>query len=184
MTTLTLGATAFKSRPGIPNNRREKNVTRENAQKNIVVLVDYENVAREAAMEGMVVDFEKLAELCRSYGRIIISVLFVPKHQLNNPWFDDAWLQGFYITPVPTQIPDREKQYRTADTMMIDFGTRMLALTDVDYIVIVSNDADFITLANQTRDAGKQIVLVAGDNVSRALVRAVDFHIQVPMKVY
>ncbi len=151
-------------------------------KRNILVLVDYENIALEAADEGMVVDFEGLAELCRSYGNIIVSMVFVPKHQLDDPWFDASWLQGFYAVAAPSQLPNRIKQYRTADAMMIDYGTRLCVLPGIDDIVIVSHDADFIPLANRARDAGKQVILVAGEKVSQALTKAVDFQVALPMK--
>jgi uncharacterized LabA/DUF88 family protein len=151
--------------------------------KNVIVLIDYENIALEAVSLGMVVDFEKLAQLRRSFGNVIISVLFVPKRYLDDPWFDDAWKQGFHVEPVPMQPFDHEKQYRTADAMMNDYGVRMCGVAGIDAIVIVSHDGDFIPLANLARDLGKQVILVAGEHASRALVKAVDIQFPLPMKV-
>jgi uncharacterized LabA/DUF88 family protein len=142
-------------------------------QQKVTVLIDYENVAMEAATEGKVVDFAKLAELCRSFGEVMM-ILFVPDYRISDALFETARENGFFIMATPSRIPTRDKQYRNADTIMIDYGTRMAEIRGVGEIVIVSDDADFITLVNRARDGGKKVALIATKNVSHVLEQVVN----------
>jgi uncharacterized LabA/DUF88 family protein len=151
-------------------------------QPRVIVLVDYENVAREAALQGEVVDFEKLASLCRSFGKVIASFLFVPGHMTQSQWLLDACNHGFFVV---VSSPSRNgatpaKQKDTADTSMISLGRRLSA--SVDTAVIVSNDSDFLTLANDLKDMDKQVVLVHGAGVSSALKEVVKLRYPLPLR--
>lgn len=152
------------------------------ARPRVVALIDYENIVKEALVSGQLVDFEKLAELCRSFGEVVASFLFVPRHLSYESWLNGAHEQGFFVVAVPPSAsPERLKQHENADTIMIDLGSRMVML-NIDVFVIVTHDADFLTLTNRARDAGRQVVLVAGEKAARILTHAVDLICPLPTK--
>jgi len=152
------------------------------ARPKVIALVDYENIVREAAVRGELIDFEKLVKLCREFGDLVAGYLFVPKHNSYDPWLNTAHEHGFFTVAVPPPSnPERPKQHENADTIMIDLGCRFLAL-NVDIIVVVAYDGDFLTLANQVRDRGRQVILVTGEKVARALTHAVDLVYPLPAK--
>ncbi|MDE2018726.1 MAG: NYN domain-containing protein [Patescibacteria group bacterium] len=148
----------------------------------VVAQIDYENIVRDALVQGCLVDFEKLAQLCREFGDLLTAYLYVPKHNSYDSWLDNAHQQGFITVAVPLPAnPARPKQHENADSIMISHG-RNLVEQGLDVLVIVTHDADFLDLANFARNHGKQVVLVAGDKVSRVLVRAVDTILSLPTK--
>jgi uncharacterized LabA/DUF88 family protein len=148
----------------------------------VIVLVDWENIARTAFENGRKVDLKQLATLCRTFGEVVYKILFVPDHEVGKmsqseyDWRERATEEGFVIVATRSRFSsnniDNNKQYRNADTSMIDFGNRSLSL--VDKLVLVSNDADLITLVNHTKDQGKEVVVIGGDELSQILYRGAD----------
>ncbi|MBU6500517.1 MAG: NYN domain-containing protein [Patescibacteria group bacterium] len=148
----------------------------------VIALVDYENIAREAAADGKIVDFAGLAELCRSCGKVAASFLFVPDHMTQDRWVREAYDQGFFVVSSPSRasLTVSVKQADTADTNMISIGRRFSDI--IDGVVIVSNDRDFLTLVNDFKDKGKKIVLIHGAKVSPALREVVKLRFPVPVR--
>lgn len=158
---------------------------------NVLVLMDYENIAIEASQYGKVVDFRKLADLSRSYGEVVESVIFITLSTANghSAIIEDARNSGFSVNLAPepprdpaTKLVNRAavKQKNTADTLMIDQGLRWARL--VDTIIIITNDQDFLTLVNRLKDQRKNLVLVHGLKVSAALRQVVELRQPVPLK--
>jgi len=153
---------------------------KEKPPERILVLVDYENVAREASVEGKIVDFEKLATLCRNLGVVVASYIFIP-HHFYDSWVEAAYNQGFHALTLPSRSDYKTvKQMYSADTAMISVGA---SYSDaIDQIVIVTNDGDLSTLANQARNKKKRVVLISGEKVSPILLKVVDINYPIPLQ--
>jgi hypothetical protein len=154
---------------------------KEKPQERILVLVDYENVAREASVEGKIVDFKELAGLCRSLGSVIASFIFMPDGLIHESWTRAAYDHGFFVVSSPSRYKsDGMKMKDTADTNMIALGRRFFE--SIDQLVIVSNDSDFLTLVNEARDRKKKVVLISGEKVSPILRKVVDINYPIPLQ--
>lgn len=152
-------------------------------QNRLAILIDYENISREAALEGKILDFDKLLMECLQAGIIDFAFLFVPSHLVTYRLPEYIYGKGFYIISCPSAftssgLKDKDK----VDTIMTEVGLKLVERTDLTHIVIVSHDGDFVRLANQAKFHGKKIIAVAGEHISYLLKQVVDIIYPLPLK--
>ncbi len=151
----------------------------------LAVLIDYENISREAALEGKILDFEKLLQECLEFGMIDFAFLFVPDHLVSYRMpVSKIYDKGFNVIACPsaynsnTQLKEKDR----VDTIMTKIGSKLVERTDLTHIVIVSHDGDFVPLANEAKFHGKKVIAVAGEHVSFLLKQVVDIMYPLPLK--
>ncbi len=150
----------------------------------LAILVDYENISREAALEGKILDFDKLLNECLQAGLIDFAFIFVPSHLVTFRLPEYIYGKGFYIISCPsayganTQLKEKDR----VDTIMTEVGLKLVERTDLTHVVIVSHDGDFVRLANQAKFHGKKIIAVAGEHISYLLKQVVDVVYPLPLK--
>ena len=158
--------------------------TKVEKQNRLAILIDYENISREAALEGKVLDFDKLLNECLQAGFIDFAFIFVPSHLVTYRLPEYIYSKGFYIVSCPsafnsnTQLKEKDK----VDTIMSEMGTKFVERTDLTHLVIVSHDGDFVRLANQAKFHGKKVIAVAGEHISFLLKQVVDIIYPLPLK--
>jgi len=150
----------------------------------LAILVDYENVSREAALGGQVLDFDKLVNECLQVGFIDFSFVFVPSHLVTFRLPDYIYGKGFNIISCPSAYNsgNQLKEKDQVDTIMSEMGLKLVERTDITHLVIVSHDGDFVRLANQAKFHGKKIIAVAGERISFLLKQVVDVIYPLPLK--
>lgn len=150
----------------------------------LAILVDYENISREAALEGKVLDFDKLLRECLQAGIIDFAFVFVPSHLVTYRLPDYIYSKGFYIVSCPSAYNTGSglKEKDRVDTIMTELGLKLVERADLTHIVIVSHDGDFLRLANQARFHGKRVVAIAGESISFLLKQVVDIVYPLPLK--
>ncbi len=149
----------------------------------LAILVDYENISREAALTGKILDFEKLLQECLEFGMIDFAFLFVPAHLVSyrmpvNIIYD----KGFNIVACPSAYINGIKEKDRVDTIMTKIGSKFVERTDLTHIVIVSHDGDFVPLANEAKFHGKKVIAIAGEHISFLLKQVVDILYPLPLK--
>jgi len=158
----------------------------ESEKKNrLAILVDYENVSREAALEGKVLDFDKLLSECLQAGIIDFAVIFVPNHLVTYRLPDYIYDKGFYVISCPSAYRNgsrNQKEKDRVDTIMTEFGLKLTERTDLTHLIIVSHDGDFVRLANYAKQHGKKVIAVAGEHISFLLKQVVDVIYPLPLK--
>jgi len=158
----------------------------ESAEKKnrLAVLVDYENVSREAALEGKVLDFDKLLNECLQVGFIDFAFVFVPSHLVSYRLPEYIYNKGAYIVSCPSAYKENTelKEKDRVDTIMMEVGSKLIERSDLTHVVIVSHDGDFVRLANRAKFHGKKIIAVAGEHISFLLKQVVDIVYSLPLK--
>src|SRR5437899_1345098 len=103
-------------------------------RRNLVVLVDYENLEKEAKDVGLTVNLKLLMQSCRRFGNIVLAFLFVPNYTAGDPFWDQGVEYGYYIIPTSAWKKERggHKAYEKADSMMTEIGSRLVALAGID----------------------------------------------------
>ncbi len=150
----------------------------------LAVLVDYENVSREAAFEGKVLDFDKLLNECLQVGFIDFAFIFVPSHLVTYRLPEYIYSKGFYIISCPSAFNSNThlKEKDRVDTIMSEMGAKLVERTDLTHLVIVSHDGDFVRLANQAKFHNKKVVAIAGEHISFLLKQVVDIIYPLPLR--
>jgi hypothetical protein len=159
----------------------------------LLVLVDYENIIKsdEMAFGKKVLDFDKLREECLSTGIIILSLVFVPEHMLNDKFdsprdkfyyglTDYLYEKDFRIIACPSKAL---KQKDRVDFIMTEMGKDFINLIPtLSHIAIVAMDGDYMELANRAKNQKKEIILFCGEKVSAVLKKIAGTVKNLPMK--
>jgi len=159
--------------------------------KNIVIAIDGENV--ESTLKNLDLrtstkpDWRALKELCLQVGRErstagqgeIISARFFTPDKMISPNRDDIYRNGIEICFSPAG--KEGKDMNRSDHEMIDSTRRLIEIAKrVDILFIVSDDGDFLRLANFARDRGIQVIIVSVKNPNNELDEAGLEIIQLP----
>ena len=138
----------------------------------LVVLIDYENIARSLIEKGMILDIKELRNFLKKMGEVLFAFIFVPDHyvyslpeDLNNLGYQIVLcqkLKGF----------DRDKDMVDAQINLI--GSVFCQFSEITDIVIVSNDADMVRLAGMAELRGKRVHVFGTEKISSVYKRVVD----------
>lgn len=160
-----------------------KSVKSEPEKKNrLAILIDYENVSREASLQGKILDFDKLLEECLEIGSIDFVFVFVPAHLVSYRLPGYIYNKGAYVVACPGAYNSGGlKEKDRVDTIMSEIGLKLVERSDLTHVVIVSHDSDFLRLANNTKLHGKKVIAIAGENISFALKQVVEVY-PLPLK--
>jgi len=150
----------------------------------LAILVDYENISREAALTGKILDFDKLLNECLRVGFIDFAFVFVPSHLVSFRLPEYIYNKGAYIISCPSAYKENTelKEKDRVDTIMTEVGLKLVERTDLTHIVIVSHDGDFVRLANQAKFHDKKVVAIASEHISFLLKQVVDIVYPLPFK--
>jgi hypothetical protein len=153
-------------------------------KNHLLLLVDWENVARAAAIEGKILDIEKLCEECLEVGFLEFKFIFAPDHLVSYRMpTRSIYNRGFYIITCPSKYGENElKEKDRVDTIMSEIGKKFIERSDITHIVIVTHDGDFTRLSNIAKDHRKKIIAIAGENISFLLKQVVDVVYPLPLK--
>lgn len=141
-----------------------------------VVLVDFENVKRNATVNGGLVDFEKLRDIItEEIGEILFSFVFIPDHKdeaIGLP--PDINDRGFEIV-VCQRTKDTDKLEDTVDVHIIKMGIKFCNFEEVSNIVIVGHDGHMSHLVSEAKNRKKRITIIGiKELMSRILTKVVD----------
>ncbi len=150
----------------------------------LVILIDYENISREASLQGKILDFDKLRQECLEIGIIDFILVFVPSHLVSYRLPEYIYNKGMYIISCPSAYSDSKplKEKDRVDTIMMEFGLKLVDRTDLTHLVVVSHDGDFVRLMNQAKDRRKKVIAIAGEKISYVLKQVVDMIYPLPLK--
>jgi uncharacterized LabA/DUF88 family protein len=153
-------------------------------ENRLAIFIDYENIAREAALSGKILDFDKLLEECLEVGSIDFAFVFVPAHLVSYRLPEYIYNKGFYIVSCPSAYNGKGlKEKDRVDTIMTEIGRKLIERSDLTHIVIVSHDGDFVRLANDAKLHRKRVVAIAGESISFLLKKVVDIIYPLPLKI-
>jgi len=155
---------------------------RRTEEKKIAILVDYENISQFAAEQGKIIDLDAISRHClETLGMIEFAFLFVPIHLVSYQLPNHLPDQGFY--PVACKSRNGKEKDRV-DTIMTEVGMKLVEHSDIDILVIVSHDGDFVRLANFAKFHKKKTVVLADDEkISYLLKQVVDIIYPLPVKI-
>lgn len=148
--------------------------------KKVAVLVDYENIAIQASGDIKVPDLGKLEDECLKYGIIIHPMVFVSesgRYLIHENVYD----KGFFLMLCPEVRNGQIKEKDRVDTLMTEYGIRLIEHSDIDIVVVVTNDGDFVRLLGYAKQHHKKVVVFGGDNTSHILKNAFEVQ-QCPTK--
>jgi hypothetical protein len=144
----------------------------------LAVLIDYENINREAALHGKILDFGKIKEECLKIGFVDFAFVFTPEHLVSFRMPPHIYDKGFYVI----SCPKGQKEKDRVDTIMSEIGFKLIDRSDITHLVIVSQDGDFVRLANYGKEHRKHVIAVVGERISFLLKQVVDIIYPLPLK--
>jgi len=154
-------------------------------KKRVAVFVDYENIAHAIVEQGKILDLDALLTQCLELGNIEFSFLFVPTHMVSYYLPPRLNEKGFYVLACPGRKNGHNgsnKEKDRVDTIMTEIGYKLVEHSDIDIVVIVSHDGDFVRLANFARMHGKKVIAIAGPKISYLLKQVVEVVLPIPVK--
>lgn len=146
--------------------------------KKSLVLVDYENIYLSLALEGKIVDLNKLVELIIDLKVIIKGAfVFVPNSFLTDSFIEEFYESGFYTIACPSYDNQKAKEKNRVDSLMVEFAKLFYESAYIDTVIIVSNDADFTRIINYFKLRNKEVIVIGTRDISQALVRVADINL-------
>ncbi len=143
--------------------------------KNMVVIVDYKNVADEATPEYKILDFEKLREKCLEIAPTIACFLFVPDHWVNKSSVAEAQKYGFHIICCYGVKELSDSIEDSVDIHIIKFVKDLIVsnkkITD---ICLVGSDKDMNHWVQSAQWVGQKIHIFTGKKLSHILRETVN----------
>jgi len=150
-------------------------------EKNVAVVVDYLGIvlADEVVLNRKIIDFDLLRDECIKYGKLIFPFLFIPQGYSLPAHIHD---KGFYPIECPPKNGNEGKEKDRVDTIMTEVGTKFLEHADIDVLMIVARDGDFVRLGNTAKFFKKKLVIMAVEKTSYLLKNLADTFALVPLK--
>lgn len=120
----------------------------------IAVFVDYENAVRCAQKAGFRFSFTHLREEMCVRGNVVFAEVFVPPHVgKQEAEVRKLWDAGWTVIYCPLRHKDKDAVDQKLELRARD----IIRETNVDGVVIVSEDADFLPVINYARNYGKSV---------------------------
>ncbi|KKR88900.1 MAG: hypothetical protein UW50_C0001G0021 [Candidatus Wolfebacteria bacterium GW2011_GWA1_44_24] len=140
--------------------------------RQMVVLIDYENISRQAIMEGKILDFKKFRDELLEIGNIDFAFVFIyPDMFYGLPEITDL---GFEIIACPKRTVETYKIEDTVDIHIIRIGLKLLRYKEITDIVIVSNDRHMAEIIKEAKNHGKTVHLFGTKSVSSSLKKILE----------
>ncbi len=161
---------------GLLSKEKKKSVNR------LAVLIDYENILRSTEIK--ILNFEALIDKCLEIGIIDFILVFTPYHLVGQSLPRYLYNRGIYLVVCPSAYDSSVtlKEKDRVDTILSEFGLKLVERTDLTHIVIATQDGDLVRLANLARFNKKKVIAFAGEKISFVLKQAVDEILPLPFK--
>ena len=141
-------------------------------KKNVALFVDGPNIIRREFS----IDLDELRRLAKKYGRIVTGKVFLNQHA-SEKLIEAVANQGFE----PKVVLAGEAESDVDVSVAVDI-VRSSFDENIDIIVLVSRDADFLPAIQLAKEKGKLVVLIATKpGFSKALQHAAD-HVELLSK--
>lgn len=151
-------------------------------RKKVAVLIDYLNIvlSDEVVVQGKIIDFDILMKECVKFGKVVFPLVFIPDNYRIPSYIHD---KGFYPMLCPSKNGSGPQKYKDkVDTIMSEWGWKLIEYANIDVVVIVAHDGDFIRLGNQVVSSGGTLITIAGKKISYLLKQLSDTVLPVPVK--
>ena len=136
------------------------------SRKNVVIFIDGPNMIRKEFN----IDLKEVRERAKKYGRIISGKVFLNQFA-SEKLIEAVSSQGF--EPLIALGVERDQDidvYMAAEAMEASYDK------DVDVIILVTRDTDFLPIVQKAKKKGKETVVMGSDpGFSIALKNAADF---------
>ena len=142
---------------------------REPSEGNVGIFVDGPNMLRKE----FTIDLGEVRQIARKFGRLSISKVFI--NQFAPEKLIEAVInEGFECIMVLGEQSDTDSA--DVDVSMTTAAMEAIITKDMDTIVIVSRDADFLPVMQKAKEYGKRVVLIGAEpGFSVSLRNAADY---------
>jgi uncharacterized protein (TIGR00288 family) len=135
--------------------------------KDVAVYMDYENLY--VSLKSTVKidpDFNVIMEKCRDFGRVTVARAYADWSEFNRVVTTQMFANGFEPIYVPTRKfydakTRAEARKNSVDIhITIDIVKSLFLHENVDVMMIISGDRDYVPLINQIRQSGKEVYAI------------------------
>ncbi len=136
---------------------------------NVAIFVDGPNMLRKEFM----IDLGEVRRISRKFGRIAISKVFINQYAPEK-LIEAVMNEGFECNMVLGQKADMETS-ADVDVSMAAAAMEAILTKNVDTVVIVTRDADFLPVIQKAKEYGKRTVIIGAEaGFSASLQNAAD----------
>jgi len=136
---------------------------------NVAIFVDGPNMLRKEFM----IDLGEVRRISRKFGRIAIAKVFINQYAPEK-LIEAVMNEGFECNMVLGQKADMETS-ADVDVSLATSAMEAIITKDVDTMVIVTRDADFLPVIQKAKEYGKRTVVIGADaGFSASLQNAAD----------
>ena len=133
-------------------------------ENDVAVYMDYENlyVSLKSTVK-MEPDFDVIMEKCREFGRVTTARAYADWSEFSRVLTSQMFANGFEPVYVPTRKfydakTRGEARKNSVDIhITIDIIKSLFLHENIDVVIIISGDRDYVPLINQIRQAGKKV---------------------------
>lgn len=136
---------------------------------NVAIFVDGPNMLRKEFM----IDLGEVRRIARKFGRVAVSKVFINQYAPEK-LIEAVINEGFECIMVLGLKADMETS-ADVDVSMATSAVESIITKDIDTLVIVTRDADFLPVIQKAKEYGKRTVIIGADaGFSASLQNAAD----------
>ncbi|PIR95153.1 hypothetical protein COT95_00235 [Candidatus Falkowbacteria bacterium CG10_big_fil_rev_8_21_14_0_10_37_6] len=150
-------------------------------QQKVGVIMDLENVFggkknyirdRKALPNCpyITINYHELILQLSKLGSVVIKTAFIPDYHLDKEATQAEMqalnLYGFFCFVAPTSTNKNIKDYQKVDRHIIEFSEFLIKSSDIDTLVVIADDGDFIPIINKCLDNNKKIIFIETYNIN------------------
>jgi len=136
-------------------------------QRDVAVYLDFENLYVSLKTTAkMDPNFDLLMEKCREFGRVTLARAYADWSEFARMFTSQMFANGIEPVYVPTRTiygPGRRSEARKNSVdihITIDIVKSLFLHENVDVIILISGDRDYVPLINQIRQRGKSVYAI------------------------
>ena len=138
--------------------------TDDKKRKKIAAFIDYDNISISLKNREEQLDYDKLLEIVNSEGYMIKGRIYLAYDGRTSSKMYELWKRGFQPVHVPTFRAENSRKSLADSQIICDIMESLLKNHDVEQVVIVSGDKDFIPVIRKIAEWGKEVRIIAVSN--------------------
>ncbi len=172
------------------NNRNEKKIIdaltgRFSDMPRVGLYIDFPNVYITARQSNAYPNMRYIKEIGKCLGNLVVSNCYTIAHPKENQFEQILSLERMGYKVIPRFVPETEYgMKKDIDSLLITDFMRDLFNSNLNIMIIVSNDSDFVPIVREAKERGVFcIVMVSDHSEARVLSESANVYLDINFKI-
>jgi uncharacterized protein (TIGR00288 family) len=172
------------------NNRNEKKIIdaltgRFSDMPRVGLYIDFPNVYATARQSNAYPNMRYIKEIGKCLGNLVVSNCYTIAHPKENQFEQILSLERMGYKVIPRFVPETEYgMKKDIDSLLITDFMRDLCNSNLNIMIIASNDSDFVPIVREAKERGVFcIVMVSDHSEARVISESANIYLDINFKI-